>query len=232
MNTGSCPSYNSIPDVESIMIQNNPTLFSPSALYVLPFYFTKEASMDTDEYRNFISNAVGRFHRSRTYKGYKSHLYQLGLDHCQVHGNISSEMANIEMHHMIITIRDIAFIITEHILNTIGYISTFDLVTLLKQEHRENHIPLVMLSLTPHQLYHDDPMFFIHPRMVIGKWDIFLEKYNQGISKDIAFKLLSYFKHADETNETDDNRLLDLRDQILDWSEKNDRAMSASNYIS
>ena len=35
------------------------------------------------------------------------------------------------MHHNIINIHDIAYIITEHILNTVGKITTFDLVELL-----------------------------------------------------------------------------------------------------
>ena len=49
----------------------------------------------------------------------------LGLDHCQFMSNIDAEMANVEMHHNVLTIYDIAIIITEHVINTVGYISTF-----------------------------------------------------------------------------------------------------------
>jgi hypothetical protein len=117
-----------------------------------------------------------------------------------------------------LTIFDIALIITEHTLNTYGRISTFDLVELLKSEHRNNRVQLVMLSLTPHQLYHNNPDFFIHPKMCFGNWPAFLEKYKNGITVDIAYKLISYLNKAIVKNESDDNDLLILRDQILDWS--------------
>ena len=106
------------------------------------------------------------FRRSRVYTNYKSYLYQLGMNRCQVFGNITSDMATIEMHHNMLTIFDIALILSEYVLKTTGRISTFDLVQLLKEEHKANNIALVMLSKTPHQVYHNNPNeFFIHPKI-------------------------------------------------------------------
>lgn len=209
-----------IPDIDSIMVGPNPTLASPSSEYMLPFYQTRESLLDVEVYKNFLNNAIARFRHSRTYKNYKANLYNLGLNHCQVHSNLTSDMVDIEMHHMILTIFDIAHIITEHMINTTGYISTFDLVYLLKQEHKQNHIALVMLSKTPHQIYHNEPMFFIHPNMCIGDWKTFLDTYRYGITQNIAFKLMQYFKEAAEKDKSDDNGYLELRDEILDWSNK------------
>ena len=93
----------------------NPTISSPNALCDIQFYMTKETLLDVDLYRQFISNAVMRFRRSRAYKDIKSGLMGMGMDHCQVLGYIKDEeMANIEMHHNIIGIRDIALMITAY----------------------------------------------------------------------------------------------------------------------
>ena len=40
-----------------------------------------------------------------------------------------------------------------------------------------------------------------------------------GMTQDIAFKLLYYFKKSLEIGTTDDAGLLDLRDKVKSWSE-------------
>lgn len=212
---------NKIPDIESINIYNNPTLSSPNSTFVVPFRQTRETLFDTETYKKFLDNAISRFRHSVRYRHYKSFLIDLGMDRCQFHGNITSEMATLEMHHNMLTIYDIAIIITEHILNTLGSITTFDLVQALKQEHSEHRVQLVMLSLTPHQLYHNCQDFFIHPNMCIGDWVGFLNKYNQGLTLDIAYKILYYLKESNEKSGSDDVGLLDLQDYIEDWARFN-----------
>lgn len=208
------------PGIVSFFNGNNPTLLSEMAGYDVPFAQTKETLADTESYKAFLDNAISRFRRSRTYKNYKSFLMELGLDHCQVHGNISSEMATIEMHHNVLTIFDIAFIITEHVLNTVGYITTFDLVELLAKEHTEHRVQLVMLTLTPHQLFHNEPQFFIPSNMCIGNWMEFLKRYYKGITQDIAYKIIYYIKREMELGgELYDKDLLELRESILSWSD-------------
>lgn len=203
-------------------INNNPTITSPNACYDLKFYQTRETLMDTEEYSAFLKNAVSNFRHSRTYRHYKEFLYTNGIDHCQFFGNIHKDMVSgkLEMHHSIITIFDIAYIICEHVLNTVGSITTFQLAELIRQEHIEHRIPLCMLSLTPHQLYHNEDDFYISPNMVnLFKWDEFLYKYRYGISQDIAFKILFYLKRAiDEEGLSNDNKLLNLRNNIISWS--------------
>ena len=214
---------NKFPDIDVVNDFNNPILVSPNSYTVLPFYQTRETLFDTESYNAFLVNAIKRFRNSKTYKHYKGFLINLGLDRCQFHGNITNEMATIEMHHNIINIHDIAYIITEHILNTVGKITTFDLVELLKQEHKNNNIPLVMLSLTPHQLYHNTDQFFIHPSMCFGNWTEFLKKYNKGIGIDIANKLIYYLENVINSDGSDDYGLLDLEDNIRSWAYNNER---------
>lgn len=219
-------SNNKLPGIESISDQN-PTLCSPYSPYVLPFYQTKETLMNPETYRAFLKNGIARFRKSVTYKNYKGFLMELGMDRCQVHGNIiAEEMATVEMHHNMLNIMDIALIITEHVMNIKGYISTFDLVSLLKKVHTEHKVQLVMLSLTPHQLYHNEEDFFIHPDQCIGDWVSFLEEYNTGITLDIARKLYFYLDKSIKVGESQDNDLLRLRDNILYWSGMNESVRS------
>ena len=213
--------YNNIPGIDTQGGFINPTLTSPNTPFELPFYQTRESLLDVQVYERFLNNAISRFRHSRTYKNHKGYLINLGLDRCQFHGNITNEMATIEMHHNMLTIFDIAVIITEHMLNTYGYITTFDLVNLLKKEHKNNRIQLVMLSLTSHQLYHNSQDFFIHPDMCFGNWQSFLEEYHDGITQDIAYKILYYLNRSIDEGESNDNGLLDLREKIYDWSVEN-----------
>lgn len=201
---------------------NNPTLSSPYSPFEQPFYQTLESLSDVSEYSAFIKNAVKRFRTSRTYKNYKGFLLSIGLNRSQVHGNITDEMANIEMHHNILNIFDIAFVICEHVLRTRGFICSFDLVMFLKKEHMDHHICLVMLDKTSHQLYHSDRKFFIHPSMCFGDWLTFLNTYPFGITKDIAGKIINYLERADKLGDTNDANYLKLRNQIADWSIEND----------
>ena len=54
--------------------------------------------------------------------------------------------------------------------------------------------------------------------MLFGNWAEFLEKYNKGITQDVAFKILFYLKRAIEEGGSNDNGLLTLYDKIQDWS--------------
>lgn len=215
--------YNPVPGIETYQENMNPVVNSPYSTFSISFYQTRESLMDIDTYRSFLKNCESRFRHSVTYSNYKGFLIGLGLDRCQVHGFINTNMegVDIEMHHAILTLFDICLMITEHLLNTVGYVTTFDVVQALKEEHKANNIALVMLSKTPHQLYHaNSGQFYIHPKMCFGNWPRLIEKYKDGLTQDVAFKLLYYLKRAIDENGTQDDGLLDLRDKIKEWSEK------------
>ncbi len=214
----------------------NPTLHSPNTPFDIVFAQTRETLIDVELYKNFLDNAIARFRHSRTYKHYKAHLMELGLNRCQFHGNISSdidqEMATIEMHHNILTIFDIALIITEHMLNVNGCITTFDLVELLRREHTQHHVCTVMLSKTAHQLVHSSNDFIIPPSMCFGNWTAFLNEYRTGITRDICFKLIFYIKAVvDKKLETREStlKLLKLREDILSWQSYNEKNYLTTN---
>lgn len=214
---------NSFPDIYFEFDQSyNPTLKSPSSEFELQFYQTKESLMDIEHYKKFIDNAISRFRHSKTYSHYKAYLIDLGMDRCQLLPNIKNEDGiSVEMHHNFLTIYDIALMICEHVINTTGYISTFDLVQLLKEEHKENRIPIVMLSKTAHQMFHNNDEMIIPAKACFGFWAELLCKYYKGITLDIANKVIMFITKSLEVEklETDyTNKLLTLRNDIINWS--------------
>lgn len=214
--------YNTYPDIihyDPI----NPKISSPNAPYDLFFYQTKESLQDVETYRNFVKNAETRFRRSPDYKAYKSYLMGLGLDRGQVMGNITSEDATIELHHNIINLFDITLMICEHIVNTVGFITTFDLIQLLILEHRANRVPIVFLPKTPHQMYTGDQQAYIPPSMTFGRWWELLNRYKFGITLEIAYKIVNYIrKYQKELPISID---VSQQEQILNFAYYNDYGM-------
>lgn len=208
----------------------NPTLVSPNSHYEISLCQNRESLLDIETYKKFLENAIQRFRRSKSYKHYKSHLYNIGINRCQFHTNIHTneeeEMATIEMHHHILTIFDIALIITEHMCNVAGGLSTFDLVKLMKLEHHNHNVSTVMLCSTCHQLQHNDPNFHVPIGMGFGNWWNFLCRYRTGITRDIANKLIyTVKKEIDslEIKEKNTLQLLSIRDTIINWSDYNEQ---------
>ena len=96
--------------------------------------------MDIEYYKKFIENCISRFRHSRCYKNYKAYLYDIGFNRCQFLSNINSDIADLEMHH-VITIYDITLLITEWFIKTQGSVTSFEVVMKLKEEHKNNNIP-------------------------------------------------------------------------------------------
>ena len=203
---------NTFPDIYFNFDYNqNPMISSPNCEYAIFFKQTKETLIEIDTYKSFIENAVSNFRHSRLYKQYKSYLIDLGK--------------GIQMHHNFLTIYDIALMICEHILNTVGSITSFELIHLLKEEHKENRIPIVMLSKSVHQMYHNNEDFVIPAKQCFGFWMELLYKYNKGITINIANKIITFLQKSIESEKIEDknqynyvNSLLKLRDDIYNWS--------------
>ena len=206
----------------------NPRLCSPRSEFDLSFYQTRDTIADPERYRTFLKNAERRFRASREYKMYKAYLMDLGLDHCQIMGNIESDdTVDIELHHNILNLFDICILISEHVLNTVGYISTFDLIQLLINEHFNNNIGIVFLSTTAHELYTNNPDAYIPPSMTFGKWWELLIKYKYGITYDIANKLIKYINKYQNEIPCSINIL--QQEQILNFAYYNEYCIEQRN---
>ena len=208
-----------IPGIVGYMDNDNPTISSPFSPFVIQFYQTPDSLNNIEDYRTFLKNVESAFRTSREYKAIKARLIESGMTNCQVHGNLNSEMVDIEMHHNMLTLFDLAMIITEHLIRTTGKASTFDVVRLLIDAHNNNEVLLIMLSKTPHQVYHNNPEFFLPFEMCIGEPWKFLEKYKYGITQDIVYKILRYLRQEEKNNgKINDQGLLNIRNSILSWS--------------
>lgn len=229
-----------IPDIEIEYSDTaNPTLRSPNAIVECQFAQTEDSFMDVDLYKDFITNCMSRFRHSVTYRHYKSYLYDIGLNKCQLLGNIDSEMATIEMHHNFLNLFDITLLITEHWLKTYGQVTTFDVVQELKEEHKNNEIPIVMLSETAHELYHNGDGIVLPARMCFGYWYDLLKRYHRGITVNIAQKIIFFTQTSIEFEQKNNyvndytSSLLDVREHVKGWSEYNEYAdhIPVSGYV-
>ena len=208
-----------LPGIVGYMDDENPTIASPFSPFIIQFYQTPDSLNNIEDYRIFLKNIESAFRVSREYKAIKSRLIESGMTNCQIHGNLNSEMVTIEMHHNMLTLFDLAMIITEHMVRTTGRISSFDVERLLVDAHVNNEVLLIMLSKTPHQMYHNNSEFFLPFEMCIGEPWKFLEKYKYGITQDIAYKILRYLRQEEKNNgKINDQGLLNIRKSIADWS--------------
>lgn len=215
----------------------NPYIESPNAMYRLELYLTRD-NVDVEYYRKFLDNSVSRFRHSKFYKGYKNHLMEMGLNKCQVLG-ITSDMAEIEMHHNFLTVYDIAYILCEHTLNTVGYIDTFQLVKLLKYVHKYNKVPIVMICKTVHQMYHNNKDFVLPSQMCFGFWHELIYEFGRGLSIDIGYKIINFIDASlqyqkDNYIEVPDKDLLKVRENMIGWCEYNEytRGLQSGLYLS
>ena len=202
-----------------IDINLNPIIGDPSLFTTVQFYQTRETLMDTEEYMKFIYSVENQFRRSRFYRDYKCSIMQKGIDFDQEMKGITSEMASIELHHHLPTLKDAAIAITEYIVNSIGKVCTFDVIQALEDAHRQNMMGIIMLSSTNHQLYESDPTAFISISQLYGNPFAFLDKYGKGFTLDISFKWLLQFKQEEQYgNKTCWSNIAKARKQFLDWS--------------
>lgn len=213
------------PDILISNIDINPEISSPNADYSITMAFTKDQKYDYEEYENLLNSAIRNFRNSPTYKHYKSYLYDIGMNCCQFHPHIVNndeyEMASLEMHHCMLNIYDIAIIIMEDCLNRYNKITEFDLADLLKLEHTNNRIPIVMLCKNCHQLYHHK-FLYVHPEMIFGKWWELIEAYPLGWTRELCEKLMRYLSRGlnekFQYRKDEIDKLLKLRDDIENWA--------------
>ena len=62
-------------------------------------------------------------------------------------------------------------------------VTTFSVAKIVLQEHFDNHIQIVMLSKTNHELVHANKLY-IHPNQAWGDINAFIEKYKDGMTAD------------------------------------------------
>ena len=94
--------------------------------------------------------------------------------------------------------------------------------------HKENEIPIVMLSKTAHQMYHNGDGVILPARMCYGYWFDLLKRYNKGITLNLAQKIMLFIQRSidfEQENQFDNNcsnTMLVVRDNVERWSKYNE----------
>lgn len=201
-------------------LQTNPTVFDPEVGTIAPYAQTQETMMDTELYAHFINNVEMQFRRSKFYKEYKSSIYALGFNYDQMMRGLTAEMADQELHHHLPTLRDAAICVTEYMLKRYGMVTTFDVERLLEECHRENIMGVIILSVTNHQNFHNDPSAFISVTQLLGNPFKFIESFGMYAPTGILFQWLAQMKYEEQYQNTSYWPLIArARDQIRNWSE-------------
>ena len=198
---------------------NNPIISNPDQPNAIFFAHTRDTLIDTEIYSRFVHSCENNFrYRYRFYKDYKASLMNKGLCMDQHMPAITSEMADIELHHHFPTLMQATIMIIEHMLNTKGCVTTFEVVRALEEAHRNNWIAVIFLSKTQHQVFHSDPSSFISITQCYGDPFKFIDNYIDGMTLDISFKLLLQLKLEEEYNHKSFSpNMVKARDQILSW---------------
>lgn len=199
----------------------NPILDSPEMENAIFFKQTTDTLLDTDIYSRFIYNAQRQFYQSRFYKDYKSFVMSLGFDMDMQHPNITSEMADLDLHHNFPELKQVFIILSQYLLKTKGSCNTFELIQLAEEAHRKNQISVILLSKTYHQEYHSNPSSFISLKNCVGNGLEFIDKYWQYLTLDISFDLLLKLKQEEQYNGSYNPFQIKARDEILSWQAYN-----------
>ena len=196
------------------------TISNRDELFDISMYMDESQLRNIDEFVNFVKACEKTIRRMDEYSCFKAQLYELGLDRCQIWGNVSSgidENVDIEMHHgPILTLFDYCAIIIDHMLANHEDITTFDVARRVLDEHWEGNVQVVMLSKTVHQLV-DTGEIFINFRQATGNINRFLKKYRDGLNPERIEKINKYIQMSEQFDSYD-NGLLDLKNTITDWN--------------
>lgn len=211
---------NKIPGIDVNKPNTNPTIDSDESYYEIPFYKDVDYMFSLENEVAFIKAVERMVRTSKYYSRYIAHLkVDLGLNFCQVKGNISEDEDAgvkdlIEMHHgPIFTLFDVVSIILNYMLVKDMKITTFSVANKVIEEHFKHRVQTVMLCETVHQLVHDNKVF-LNYRQGFGDLYSFLEIYYEGLDEIMVNKIIDYI---DKCKKYDSNDFGNLNVIVTRW---------------
>ena len=211
---------NKIPGIEVNKPNTNPTIDSDESYYEIPFNKDADYMFSLENEVAFIKAVERMVRTSKYYSRYIAHLkVDLGLNFCQVKGNISEDEDAgvkdlIEMHHgPIFTLFDVVSIILNYMLIKGMKITTFSVANRVIEEHFKHRVQTVMLCETVHQLVHDNKVF-LNYRQGFGDLYSFLEIYYEGLDELMVIKIIDYI---DKCKKYDSNDFGNLNVIVTRW---------------
>ena len=187
----------------------NKTVRSDVQPFDISFYKDAAYFINLENYVGFIKACERTIRKHPDYGNFVDSIRELKMEHCQVLGNISRYDAVIEMHHgPMLTLFDYCSIVVDHLLNE-GH------TNIVLQEHYLEHVQVVMLSKTVHQLV-DSGELFINLNQGIGNVNEFLKKFNKGLER-YKSKINEYIDLSKKFKSHDSN-ILELEETMISWS--------------
>ena len=194
----------------------NKTVRSDVQPFDISFYKDAAYFINLENYVGFIKACERTIRKHPDYGNFVDSVRELKMEHCQVLGNISRYDAVIEMHHgPMLTLFDYCSIVVDHLLNEGHTINTFKIANIVLQEHYLEHVQVVMLSKTVHQLV-DSGELFINLNQGIGNVNEFLKKFNKGLER-YKTKINEYIDLSKKFKSHDSN-ILELEKTMISWS--------------
>nr|DAR84624.1 MAG TPA: hypothetical protein [Caudoviricetes sp.] len=194
----------------------NKTVRSDVQPFDISFYKDTAYFINLENYVGFIKACERTIRKHPDYGNFVDSIRELKMEHCQVLGNISRYDAVIEMHHgPMLTLFDYCSIVVDHLLNEGHTINTFKIANIVLQEHYLEHVQVVMLSKTVHQLV-DSGELFINLNQGIGNVNEFLKKFNKGLER-YKSKINEYIDLSKKFKSHDSN-ILELEETMISWS--------------
>ena len=213
-----------LPDIIHVD-KKNPTVDSPNSSFEIPFYKDNEYLANLENFVSFIKSVESLVRRHDDYKKYIVYIREVvGLDRCQVLGNIHSadekEHTKLEMHHgPILTLFDLAVIITDWALVNRQKVTTFKIAEILLNEHFNNNVQVTMLSTTIHEQVHEGNVW-LNMKQAFGDIHTFITKYKDGLDRTHIEKINRYIEKSIE-RDSYHNGVLELNEFVKSWNSEN-----------
>lgn len=193
----------------------NLTITTDMDIFDISFNKDKNQLANMENYVKFVKGCEKSVRKHPDYNHFVSTVRDLNMPHCQVLGNITKFDAEVQMHHNVLTLFDYCAIVTDHLLAHDELVNTFKVAKLVLQEHFDEHVNIVMLCTTVHEMI-DTGEIFINLSQGIGNINEFFKKYKDGLGR-YAEKINQYIDLSKQYK-SNDNRIFDLEENMVNWS--------------
>ena len=169
-----------------------------------------ESDEDLDEKTiMYIERQIRNSYEYRAYINYMKE--ELDLTKCSLLPNIDTKTTpvSLEFHHFPFTLFDITQIVGKSMIaESEDKVSTIDISEQVMKEHFKNHIGLVPLTKTLHQMAHSGSIAIPFDK-INGKYEDFIEEYSQHIEPDFLERIeaLKSYNNSKEAKEFNDYKL-------------------------
>lgn len=214
-------------NMHGVIFDNDPELGpkvdSDSSLFYLLFDKNEEFFSVYENEITFYKEVEKLVRKHPFYSKYISYLINVvGIKTCQVLSNIEmdenakKQKVTIEMHHgPILTLFDTVMIICNWLRANGHELTTFKVANIVIEEHRLNNIRTVLVSKSVHQQIHEGNIQ-LNYQQGFGDTQAFLEKYKDGVDKEMRQKINKYISWSLE-NDSMDNDVLKLAESMKQW---------------